>query len=266
MIVVLTAEPGKRSFWARFRKQASFQECKVLGESVMLVYPGEEPNWDKLAQKLGRYASRVLVSPGNQREKAGIRLPKQRPWHTLDNSKIKEQILCNTLCHLSEQYDWVGLYDPEGKLGLLVWELVQHFPRVTVWCRHRERYQALCHDLMEQFGAVIELTAAQNGLEGCPLLAAMEPPAFGIHWDGLLLLCGKTEIPHFRGRLQQELKVPLPEEAFFTLPPDVDRQELYLAIRQEQRRRQGTGTAAQRENLCFLLESEGEEPRIEKFL
>lgn len=258
MIVVLTADPALQNWWTNLWNRPVFREITVLGESIMLVHPGKRPDWDKLSQKLGRYSSRLLVGEG-------IELPKERPWKRMDNSKMKEQILCNTLCSFSDSLSWVGLYDPEGKLCVTAWELAQCYPRVTVWCRFRERYQSLCGDLMEQLGAAVELTSDWEGLMGCPLIGAMEAPAFRLRWDGTLLLCGRTEIPPVSGQLRQDLQIPLPPEVQEAVPTDVNAMELYLAVLKERGR--GRGNPEFPDDLCYnVLEPGTESVLLPKFI
>ncbi len=228
MIVVLSADPALQSPWQRLLKQSVVREVNVLGESVMLVHPGQKPNWEKLSRKLGRYASRLIVGEG-------IVLPNERPWKRLDNSKMKEKILCSTLCSFSDSMDWVGLYDPEGRHTVLAWELAQVFPRVTVWCCFRERYDALCGDLMEQLGAAVELTSTWDGLMGCPLIGTMDVPPIKLRWDGTLLLTEKALLPPLCGTLRQNLQLPVPTEILELCPTDVDAREVYLAILQQSR-------------------------------
>lgn len=251
MIVVLSVDPALQSRWQRLLKQAAVQEAKALGESIILVHPGQKPNWEKLSQKLGRYASRLVVGEG-------IALPKERPWRRMDNSRLKEKILSNTLCSFSDSMDQVGLYDPEGRHTVLAWELAQVFPRVRVWCRFRERYDALCGDLMEQLGAAVELTSTWDGLMGCPLIGAMDAPPLKLRWDGTLLLTEKAELPPLCGTLRQNLKLAIPTELLELCPADVDPQELYLAVLQQNR--------TIPPGLCYLvLEEPGAVREIEKF-
>ena len=253
MILVLTADPSLQNPWQRFWKRPSFREVSAMGESIMLVNPGSKPQWDKLSQKVGRYAGRVVAAQD-------IDLPKERPWKRQDNSKMKERILGNTLCSFSDSLDWVGLYDPEGKRNVLAWELAQCYPRVTVWCRFRERYQALCGDLMEQLGASIELTQCWDGLMGCPLIGAMEMPDFRLRWDGTMLLTARADFPPISGTLRHDLQIPIPEELLSICPGDVDPMELFLAVLKEKRQEIPT-------DLCYqVLEVPALIGQIEKFL
>ncbi len=253
MILVLSRDASLRTVWQHWLNCPVIREKEALGKSIMVVHPGREPKWPKLAQKLGRYASRVVCP-------AELELPKERPWKRLDSSKIREQILSNTFCRFSQQLEWVGLYDPEGRHTILAWELAQCFPRVTVWCRFRERYDSLCSDLMEQLGAVLELTSAWEGLMGCPLIGAMEPPEFRLRWDGDFILPGRWDIPPISGSLHQDLALPVPEELLRICPKDIDPRELYLAFLKEERK-------AVPQELCYLLpRSNQESASIEKFL
>lgn len=228
MILVITKDLKLQNRWSNFWNKATLRECSAMGESIMLLHPGKKPNWNKLAQKAGQYASRVLCGDT-------VELPKERPWKRQDHRKMKEKILLNTLCSYSEQEEWVGLCDPEGKLCMLAWELAQRFPRVTVWCQFRERYQSLCELLLEELGAVLELCSSREGLMGCPIIGAMEAPPFRCQWDGLLLLVGKTDLPPLSGELRQNLRIAIPDELQAVTPCDVDAMDLYLAIMQENR-------------------------------
>lgn len=229
MIVVLSEDSRIQSRWQRFWKQSGLQETSALGESIMLIHPGQKPNWEKLARRLGRYTGRVVCG-------SGVQLPKERPWKAFDSSKLKEKLLCNTLCSFRDSLNWVGLYDPEGKRTVTAWELAQVFPRVTVWCRFRERYDSLCGSLMEQLGAAVELTSVNDGLLGCPLIGAMDVPPVYLRWDGTMLLCGRAELPPMSGVLRQDLRIPVPRELLAVCPADVDPMELYLALLHEGRR------------------------------
>ena len=228
MILVLSSDPDLQNYWTKFTGKYTMKECIAQGESILILHPGRKPNWSKLARKTGQYASRVVLGKG-------MLLPKERPWKQQDFSKQKEKILLNTLCSKSKDTDWVGLCDPEGKLTMLAWELAQCFPRVTVWCEFKERYQPLCDILMKELGAAIELTNSREGMMGCPLIGAMEAPPFRCQWDGLLLLVGRTELPTLSGELQQELSFPVPTDVREAAPADVDPMELYLAILKEKR-------------------------------
>ncbi len=245
MIVVLSRDPALQNRWQRLWRQPSIREVDMLGESVMLVHPGTKPNWEKLARKLGRYAGRVLAGEG-------IQLPKERPWKPLDVSKVEERLLSATLISQAEQQDWVGVYDPEGKLTMLTWELAQHFPRVTVFCSFRERYHSLCEDLLEQLGAAIEVSSHWEALAVCPLIGSMSSPDFRLHWQGIFLLPGKGELPPIEGRtgtLLQQLPLPIPPELLPLCPMDLSPQSLYLALLKE-------GRVKAPEGLTYLLPEE----------
>lgn len=253
MILVLSADPTLQNFWTNFWNKPCIKECSAQGESILLLHPGRNPKWSKLAQKTGQYASRIIVG-------RGITLPKERPWKRQEFTKQKEKILLNTLRSKADETDWVGLCDPEGKLTMLAWELAQSFPRVMVWCEFKERYQSLCEALMKELGAAVELTNSREGLMGCPLIGAMEAPPFRCQWDGLLLLTGKTELPPLSGELRQELRISVPEDVKKAAPSDVDPMELYLAILKEKRQEIPP-------NLCFELQEDSADINtFEKFL
>ncbi len=253
MILVLSADPSLQNWWTNFRNKASIQERSAQGESILLLHPGRKPKWKKLAQKTGQYASRVVVGQN-------IELPCERPWKRQDHSKMKEKILLNTLRAQSENTDWVGLCDPEGKLCMLAWELAQCFPRITIWCEFKERYQPVRTALMKELGAALELTSSREGMMGCPLIAAVEAPPFRCQWDGLMLLVGRTELPPLSGELRQELRIPVPDDVRKAAPADVDPMELYLAILREKRQDIPM-------DLCFeLQEGEANLSSFEKFL
>ena len=249
MILVISKDPSLQNRWTNFWNKATFRERLTMGESIMLLHPGRKPNWTKLAQKAGQYASRVICS-------SAIELPKERPWKQQDNQKMKEKILLNTLCSFSDKEEWVGLCDPEGKLCMMAWELAQSFPRVTVWCEFRERYHSLSKLLLEELGAALELCSSREGLLGCPVIGAMEAPPFRCQWDGLFLLVGKAEFPPLSGELKQQLRIPIPEELQEVTPADVDAMELYLAILRENPA-----------DLCFIVnQQDNEQTSFENFL
>ena len=229
MILVLSRDPTLRNPLQKWLDRSVIREREVQGESIMLLHPGMKTDWQKTAQKLGRYASRVICPQS-------IELPKERPWRRMDCTKVKEKLLTNTLCSYSDRLEWVGVYDPDGRHTMMVWELAQHFPRVTVWCSFRERYASVSEELMEQLGAAPELTCNWEGFMGCPLIAAMEAPEFRLRWDGEMLLSGSCDVPPLMGTLRQNLRLEVPQEWREICPCDLDPQELYLAFLQESRK------------------------------
>jgi len=238
MIVLLSQDPGLQNPWQRFWRRSAVREAEALGEGVLLVHPGQKPNWPKLQRRLGRYAGRLVPS--------AVTLPGERPWRSLDLTPAREKVLGNTLCAQEEQYRWVGLYDPQGRHCVLAWELAQHFPRVSVYCLRRERYQPLQESLLEQLGAVLELTASWEGLLDCPLVGALEAPEPRLRWNGLLLYPGSGAQPREEGLLGQDLQLLIPPEVLQICPSDVDPRDLYLAILQSRR-------SPQLEQLCYIL-------------
>lgn len=227
MIVLLSQDPGLRNAWQRFWRRGAVREVEALGEGVLLVHPGQKPQWRKLERRLGRYAGRLVPS--------GVALPGERPWRNLDLGPAREKVLGNTLCAQEEQQRWVGLYDPQGRHCVLAWELAQHFPRVSVYCRQRERYQPLQESLLDQLGALLELSASWEALLDCPLVGALEPPEPQLRWRGLLLYPGSGARPREEGRLGQDLQLLIPAEVRAICPGDVDPRDLYLAILQSRR-------------------------------
>ncbi len=252
MIVVLSRDPSLQSLWQRFWKKSVIKEVNILGESVMLLHIGQKTDWTKFAQRLGRYAGRVVAGES-------IPLPEERPWKRLDVRKVEEKLLCDTLCRMEEGQDWVGVYDPEGELKTMVWELAQHFPRLSVWCREREKYDILCEDLLEQYGAAIERSSHWEGLKDCPIIGSMTTPDFRLCWQGLFLLPGKAEIPLIDGRsgsLCQQLQLPIPKEVEENCPCDLSPQSLYLALLKE-------GKVPWPEGLSYLIPVDCHKEKLE---
>lgn len=252
MILILSRDKTLQNPWQRLMKRSVIREREALGESFMLVHPGQNPNWVRLAQRLGRYASRVVCSEE-------MDLPQSRPWRRMDCSSIEEQIMGNTLCSFSEQLDWVGLYDPQGIHQQLAWRLLQHFPRVTLWCRERQAYQDISETMMEELGAAPELTCDWNGFADCPLIGALEIPEFRLRWKGKLLLSGRSDIPHLQGILCDDLPLTVPQELLSICPNDLDPRKLYLAFLKENSREVS-------QTLRYLIPEKEASSNIEKFL
>lgn len=238
MIVLLSQDPGLQTPWQRFWRRAAVREVEALGEGILLVHPGQKPKWAKLERRLGHYAGRLVPSR--------VPLPEERPWHHLDLGRAREKVLGNTLCAQEEQFRWVGLYDPQGRHCVLAWELAQHFPRVSVYCRQRERYQPLQENLLDQLGALLELSASWEALLDCPLVGALEAPEPQLRWRGLLLYPGSGASPREEGQLGQDLQLLIPPELRAICPSDVDPRDLFLAILQSRR-------SPQLGDLCYLL-------------
>ena len=60
MILVLSRDPTLRNPLQKWLDRSVIREREVQGESIMLLHPGIKTDWQKTAQKLGRYASRVV--------------------------------------------------------------------------------------------------------------------------------------------------------------------------------------------------------------
>ncbi len=231
MVVVLSRDPSLQNYWQRIWKQVSIKEEKILGESVMFVHPGEKPDWNRLAKKLGNYTERVVVGQG-------IELPPTSFWKSMDVSAVQEKILGTTICDLGRQEDHIGIYDPEGSLAELVLELAQYFSRITVFCPCEEAYEKLGKNIFEQEGTSIELSSAWDGLMDCSIIGSMVSPNFRLRWKGIFLLPGETEIPPisgWTGYLFKELRLQVPNEVKKLCPSDVTPKNLYLALLKEGR-------------------------------
>ncbi len=231
MVVVLSKDPSIQNYWQRLWRRISVKEEKILGESVMFVHPGEEPDWDKLAKKLGNYTERIVVGKG-------IELPDTEQWKPMDVCAVEEKILGDTICDLAGRDENIGIYDPEGRLQALVEELAEAFSKITVFCPLEEAYENLCKNIFEQQGTSIELTSAWDGLMDCSIIGGLTPPNFRLRWRGIFLLPGETEIPPisgWTGSLFKELRLPVPNELKKLCPLDVPPKSLYLALLKEGR-------------------------------
>ncbi len=237
MVVALTAERDGLNRWQRWWNHTVVLDKPVQDAVVNIVYIGKKTNWDRLQQKIGRDSTHVVA--GKE-----VSLPQTRLWKRFDSSRQKEEILTRTLISLRSSTDQIGLWDPLGRMQRTAWCLAQVYPRVTVWCQCREKYRAVAQQLMEEQGASLQITQGQELWQECLIMGAMEQPPDQISWKGLLLLAGPRRSMHQQGMLLHSLQVDVPPEISAICPKDIEEQELYLSLCQEQRTHRG-------KELCF---------------
>lgn len=150
-----------------------------LGNGYYLItdHTAGRPHWERLAKMAGRAAAKLVVA-GDQEPPPGCGLGLYQPSVFYGRLTAMAGVQALKLMGEEGRRGSVGLVDEEGLFGWCAGELARQCALLRVYTRRPDRYQALCRELMEGFGASLVLADSPGELAGC--LFAVSPAATGV--------------------------------------------------------------------------------------
>ena len=180
MIAVLQVNSGADGLFGRLlhfvrRRHVRVEEISCpLGSYALVTVYSDSPDWDKVAQRLGRLAQDVVLPHG-------LTLPPACPVgrfqpRALALRAVKETALAAVrLARIPLYRKAVTLIDPRGLYADFVRELLCHCMTVKVVTQAAELYEAVSEEMLQELGAGIVCADSLGLCEGSVLILCPEP-------------------------------------------------------------------------------------------
>jgi hypothetical protein len=184
MFVVLTIRQEPRGLLTRAldlagRGPLTVERKSFLGNGYYHItdHTSGRPHWELLVRSAGRAASRLVVA-GEEIPPPGCGLRLYEPSVFLGRLTAMAGVQALKLMGEAGRQATVGLVDEDGLSGWCAGELARQCALLKVYTLRPDRYQSLCRELMEGFGANLVLVGSPQELTGC--LFAVSPAATGV--------------------------------------------------------------------------------------
>lgn len=180
MITVLTVVEDKASsFFKRIGKYLKGNEIKTLSktkEGITVVHikyyqRRNKIDWEKIKEQAG-YERKSLLCSSSLRPPAYVGITRYK-GNSLQR-RLAENASLTVLNRMGKERQKieVGLYDPKGRYGDLVEDLLQYTNKLTIVTDKDLFYKEVHSDIMDRYGASFLIQNHVNRLSSCQLIIA----------------------------------------------------------------------------------------------
>lgn len=173
MITFLTVDKARRAFLPFGNKIR--EEVKTSGglsvKHISCICRGSKIPWGKIEKLSGNEAGRLLM-------KDDAEIPKGIAVRRFQSDELKSRLCLNMAAEVlktsagSEKSPKVAVFDPEGRIADGVGALLKFTDRLTVVTRMADIYSAEAQRLMEECGAVLNVSRRMKALTEAHLVVA----------------------------------------------------------------------------------------------